>query len=291
MENYIVRGTDRNRQFRFFGANTTGIVNVATSHHGTSPVVSAALGRTMTGALMMGAMLKNDSDRVCVMIRGDGPIQGITVEADAKGNVKGYPHQAVVDIPQKENGKLDVSGAIGNAVMTVTKDIGMKEPYTGQVAMLSGEIAEDFSFYFAVSEQTNTVVILGVLIERDYSIKQAGGIIIQVLPDATDEAISEIEARLKSFTSLTQCMEEGKSIEDVIKMLLGDDIDIMDKTDARFYCDCSKERMERALISLGKQELTNIANDEQEDLELVCHFCNTKYAFDKKAIKEIVDEL
>lgn len=291
MENYIIRGTDSGRQFRFFGANTTGIVNVATQHHGTSPVVSAALGRTITGTLMMGAMLKNDTDRVCVMIKGDGPIQGITVEADAMGNVKGYPHQAIVDIPKKENGKLDVSGAIGNAVMTVIKDMGMKEPYTGQVPMLSGEIAEDFSIYFADSEQTNTAVILGVLIDRDYSIKQAGGIIIQVLPDTTDEAITELEEKLKGFTSLTNYMDEGKTIEDVMKMLLGDDIEIMDKTDARFHCDCSKERMERALISLGKEELTNIANDEQEDLQLVCHFCNTKYDFDKKEIKELLEEI
>ena len=291
MENYIVRGTDKNRSFRFFGANTTGIVNEAVQNHGTSPVVSAALGRTMTGTLMMGNMLKNDNDRVCVRINGDGPIQGITVEADAKGNVKGYPYVAVVDIPNKENGKLDVSGAIGNAVMTVSKDIGLREPYTGQVPMLSGEIAEDFSLYFADSEQTNTAVILGVLIDRDYSIKQAGGIILQVLPGATDEDITALEEKLQGFTSLTNYMEAGKSIEDVIMMLLGEDVEIMDRTDARFHCDCSRERMERALISLGKKELKDIANDEQEDLELVCHFCNQKYNFDKHSILEILEEI
>lgn len=291
MENYIIRGTDKNKCFRFFGANTTGIVNVAVQNHGTSPVVSAALGRTMTGTLMMGSMLKNDNDRVCVMIKGDGPVQGITVEADAKGNVKGYPYVPMVDIPNKENGKLDVSGAIGNAVMTVVKDIGLKEPYTGQIAMLSGEIAEDFSDYFAISEQTNTAVILGVLIERDYTIKQAGGIIIQVLPDATDEAITELEQKLKGFTSLTSYMDEGKSIEDVIMMLLGDDVEIMDRQDVRFHCDCSRDRMERALISLGKTELEQIANDDREDLELVCHFCSKKYDFDKKNIVELLKEI
>lgn len=291
MENYMVRGIDKNRCFRFFGANTTGIVNTVVQSHGTSPVVSAALGRTLTGTLMMGAMLKNDDDRVCVMIKGDGPIQGITVEADAQGNVKGYPYVSVVDIPKKENGKLDVSGAIGNAVMTVVKDIGLKEPYTGQIAMLSGEIAEDFSDYFAISEQTNTAVILGVLIDRDYTIKQAGGIILQVLPDATDEAITALEQKIKGFTSLTSYMEEGKSIEDVLMMLLGDDIEIMDRMDVRFHCDCSRERMERALISLGKTELEEIANDDQEDLELVCHFCSEKYDFDKKALKQLVAEL
>lgn len=291
MENYIVRGTDKNKSFRFFGANTTGVVNEAVQNHDTSPVVSAALGRTLTGTLMMGNMLKNDDDRVCVMIKGDGPIQGITVEADAKGNVKGYAYVPNVDIPKKENGKLDVSGAIGNALMIVSKDIGLKEPYTGQIAMLSGEIAEDFSYYFAVSEQTNTVVILGVLVDRDYSIKQAGGIIIQVLPGATDEDITVLEERLKDFTSLTSYMEEGKSIEDVLMMLLGDDMEIMDRTDVRFHCDCSREHMERALISLGRKELQEIANDEQEDLELVCHFCSKKYEFDKHNIVEILEEI
>lgn len=291
MENYIVRGTDKNRSFRFFGANTTGVVNEAVQSHGTSPVVSAALGRTLTGTLMMGNMLKNDNDRVCVRINGDGPIQGITVEADAKGNVKGYPYVSIVDIPNKENGKLDVSGAIGNAVMTVVKDIGLREPYTGQVPMLSGEIAEDFSLYFADSEQTNTAVILGVLIDRDYSIKQAGGIILQVLPGATDEDITALEEKLQGFTSLTSYMEEGKTIEDVIMMLLGEDVDIMDRTDVRFHCDCSRERMEQALISLGRTELQEIANDDREDLELVCHFCSKKYDFDKHSILEILEEI
>jgi molecular chaperone Hsp33 len=291
MKNYIVRGTDKNKSFRFFGANTTGVVGEAVKNHGTSPVVSAALGRTMTGTLMMGNMLKNDNDRVCVMIKGDGPIQGITVEADAKGNVKGYPHVPVVDIPKKENGKLDVSGAIGNALMIVKKDIGLKEPYTGQIAMLSGEIAEDFSYYFATSEQTNTVVALGVLVDRDYSIKQSGGFIIQVLPDATDEDITKLEEKLKTFTSLTTYMEEGKSIEDVIMMLLGDDAEMMDRTEVRFHCDCSRENMERALISLGRKELQEIVNDDQEDLELVCHFCNHKYEFDKQSIVELLEEV
>lgn len=291
MQNYMIRGIDKNRCFRFFGVNATGVVNAAVQSHVTSPVVSAALGRTLIGTLMMGAMLKNEDDRVCVMIKGDGPIQGITVEADAQGNVKGYPYVPVVDIPKKENGKLDVSGAIGNAVMTVVKDIGLKEPYTGQIAMLSGEIAEDFSDYFAISEQTNTAVILGVLVDRDYTIKQAGGIILQVLPDATDEAITELEAKIKGFTSLTSYMEEGKTIEEVLMMLLGDDLEIMDRMDVRFHCDCSRERMERALISLGKKELEDIANDDREDLELVCHFCSKKYDFDKQALKQLVEEL
>lgn len=288
---YIVRGTDKDKQFRFFAADTTGIVNTATQNHMTSPVASAALGRTMTGALMMGAMLKNDSDRVAISIRGDGPIQGITAEADARGNVKGYVHVPNVEIPNKPNGKLDVSGAIGNAVMTVLKDIGLKEPYEGSIAMLSGEIAEDLTDYFAISEQTNSVVILGVLIDRDYTIKQAGGIIIQVLPNATDEAITAVEERLKKFTSLTALMEEGKSVEEITAMLLGEDMEIMARTDARFKCDCSVERMERAVISMGKKDLEEIIADDQEDVELVCHFCSQKYPFTKEHLKELVESL
>lgn len=290
MKDYIVRGTDNTKSFRFFATNTTQTVNEAVKSHGTSPVVSAALGRTMTGAVMMGNMFKNPSDRVSISIKGDGPIQGIVVEADALGNVKGYPYQPVVDIPKREDGKLDVRNAIGNALMIVMKDIGLKEPYVGQVAMLSGEIAEDLAYYFATSEQTNSVVILGVLVDVDYSIKQAGGIIIQVLPDAKDEAIDALEKKLGEFTSLTSCLEEGKSVEEVIEMLLGP-VDFMEKTDVAFKCDCSRDRMERGLISLGKQDLTEILEDEQEDLELVCHFCNNKYAFDKHDIRDIIESI
>lgn len=291
MTDYIVRGTDKNKNFRFFAAHTTDLVKHAVQQHGTSPVVAAALGRTMTGTLMMGAMLKNDQDRVSVSIRGDGPIGGILVEANAKGDVKGYPVQPVVDLPLNEKGKLDVRTAIGNAVMTVTKDIGLKEPYVGQTAMLSGEVAEDFTDYFAISEQINSLVALGVLADAKTLIKQAGGLIIQVLPNATEEAISELEVKLKQFTAMTTYMEEGKTVEEIVFMLLGDDAEIMDRMPAQFKCDCSKERMERGLISLGRQELQNIVEDDQDDLEIVCHFCNQKYDFDKEDIKEILEEI
>ena len=289
MNDYIIRGTDKNRNFRFFGANTQKLVDTACKKHQTTPVASAALGRTMTGAVMMGAMLKRGQDRVSIIIKGDGPIGGIVVEADGRGNVKGYVNNPEVDIPNKPNGKLDVSGAIGNAVMTVVKDLGLKEPYTGQTAMLSGEIAEDLTFYFATSEQTNSVVILGVLIDVDYSIKQAGGIIIQVLPNAKDEAITALENKLKEFTSITEALDHQKSIEEVIGSLL-EDIDIMERTDAAFKCDCSKDRMERGLISIGKEELEEIAAQE-EKVELVCHFCNEKYYFSKGEIEQIIASL
>lgn len=284
---YMIRGIDKESNFRFFGANTRTLVNTACESHQTSPVVSAALGRTLTGAAMMGHMLKNERDRVCIIIKGDGPIGGIVVEANGSGKVKGYAYNPHIDLPLNEFGKLDVAKAIGNAGMTVIKDLGLKEPYSGQVPMLSGEIAEDLSFYFAVSEQTNSVVMLGVLVDVDCSIKQAGGIIIQVLPNAKDEAITALENKIKDFKSLTERLEKGQSIEYVLEQLLGE-IDIMDRSDVVFECDCSKERMERALITVGKKDLTEMA-EEDGQAEIVCPFCSSKYLFSKEELEELAE--
>lgn len=288
-KDYMIRGIDKGGNFRFFGANTRDMVNTACTSHETTPVVSAALGRTLTGAAMMGHMLKNEMDRVCLIIKGDGPIGGIVVEANGKGEVKGYAYNPHVDLPLNEVGKLDVAKAVGNAGLTVIKDLGLKEPYSGQVPMLSGEIAEDISFYFAVSEQTNSAVMLGVLVDRDYSIKQAGGIIIQVLPSAKDEAITALEEKIKGFTSLTACFEKGQSVEYVLEQLLGE-IEIMDRSDVVFKCDCSKERMERALISVGKKDLQEMA-DEDGGAELGCPFCNNKYKFSKEDLEELIEQI
>ncbi|OON96709.1 MAG: Hsp33 family molecular chaperone [Epulopiscium sp. Nele67-Bin005] len=290
MKDYIVRGTDKTKSFRFFGALTTNLVNEATSRHQTSPVASAALGRAMTGVSMMGQMMKSPTDRVGISIKGDGPIRGIIVEANGFGDVKGYVIEPNVNIPNNENNKLDVRNAIGNAVMTVIKDIGLKEPSIGQVAMLSGEIAEDLTDYFMVSEQTNSVVALGVLVDLDCSIKQSGGFIIQVLPDAKEDAIDALEEKIKSFTSVTGNMEEGKTVEQILESLLGK-VDFMEKIDIKFDCDCSRDRMEKGLISIGRRDLEDIVNDNQDDVELVCHFCNEKYLFDKEDIKEILQTI
>lgn len=221
-KDYLVRGIDKGGNFRFFGANSRNLVNEACMKHQTSPVASAALGRTLTANVMMGSMLKRDQDRVSIIIKGDGPIGGIITESNGKGEVKGYVYNPQIESHLNYLGKLDVGGAVGNANMTVVKDLGMKEPYSGQVPMLTGEIAEDLTYYFAVSEQTNSVVILGVLVDVDYSIKQAGGIIIQVLPDAKDEAIDALEEKLKDFGNLTDKLEKGQSIEYVIEKLLGE---------------------------------------------------------------------
>lgn len=288
-KDYIIRGMDKERNFRFFGANTRELVNTAVQKHGTSPVASAALGRTLTAVSMMGDMLKQDTDRVCILIKGDGPLGGIITESNGKREVKGYVYNPNVESHHNHLGKLDVGGAVGNANLTVLKDIGLKEPYSGQVPMLSGEIAEDLSYYFLASEQTNSVVALGVLVDRDYTIKQSGGFIIQVLPDAQEEAISALEEKLKTFTSVTERLEKGQSIEYMLEQLLGE-IEIMATNETSFVCDCSKDRMERALISVGKKDLEEI-KEQDGQAELVCPFCNDKYVFSKKELEEIIEDL
>lgn len=286
---YLVRGIDKGANFRFFGANSRNLVNEACQKHQTTPVASAALGRTLTATVIMGNMLKRDEDRISIIIKGDGPIGGIITEANGKGEVKGYVYHPQIESHLNYLGKLDVGGAVGNANMTVVKDLGLKEPYSGQVPMLTGEIAEDLTYYFAVSEQTNSVVILGVLVDVDYSIKQAGGIIIQVLPDAKEEAIDALEERLKDFGNLTDRLEKGQSIEYVIETLLGE-VEYMSETPISFQCDCSKERMERALISVGKKDLQEIA-DEDEQAEIVCPFCSGKYVFSKEELEDIIENI
>ena len=288
MKDYVVRGTDKSGNFRFFGSITKDTVQTAASYQQTSPVVTAGLGRTMTAVAMMSQMLKNERDRISVTIKGDGPISGVIVEANAKGNIKGYPYKANVDLPLNADGKLDVRGAFGNAVMTVMKDYGLKEPYIGQTILVSGEIAEDFTYYFATSEQTPSAVALGVLVDVDYSVKQSGGFIIQVLPDASDDAITLLEENLKDFPSLTTQFEEGKTIEDIIESLLGD-VTFWEKQEVQFCCDCSVDQMERGLISIGEKDLTEII-EEDKSADLACHFCNKHYIFEEKQLKDLLTE-
>lgn len=288
MEDYIVRATACNNQIRAFATVTTNMVEVARKNHNTSPVVSAALGRLMTAGSMMGSMLKNESDIITLQIRGDGPIQGLVVTADSKANVKGYPYVPIVDLPLKENGKLDVSKALGNGILNIIKDIGLKEPYVGQTHLVSGEIAEDLTYYFATSEQVPSAVGLGVLVDRDYSIKHSGGFIIQLLPNADEEVINKLEERINNMPSITELMSVGKTPEQVINMLLeGMDPKILEKIPTKFYCNCTKDRVEKALISVGSKELNKMI-DEGETIELNCHFCNKKYYFTVDELKKIV---
>ncbi|MBR1737226.1 MAG: Hsp33 family molecular chaperone HslO, partial [Firmicutes bacterium] len=223
-------------------------------------------------------------------IRGDGPAKGLTVTADSKGNVKGYCFENMVDIPLKENGKLDVSGAIGNGELTVIKDMGLKEPYVGTIPLISGEIAEDITYYFAKSEQTPSAVALGVLVDRDYSIKAAGGFIIQMMPGAEDNVIDKTEEKLKTLPAVTKMYESGMTAEDILEKLFGDmelNRESIIKTEAAYKCNCTREKVEKALIAIGKKEIEKII-EEDGKAELHCHFCNKDYLFGENDLKEIL---
>lgn len=291
MSDYIIRATAANHHIRAFAAKTTNLVETARKNHETTPVVTAALGRLLTAGAMMGSMLKGKKELITLQIKGDGPLKGLIVTADAKANVKGYPYNSYVDIDTKDNGKLDVSGAIGKGTLIIIKDIGMKEPYIGQTTLVSGEIAEDITYYFANSEQVPSAVALGVLVDRDYSVKQSGGFIIQLMPNVEEEAISKLEENLKKITSITRLLEEGKSSEEILELVLdGLEMQILDRMETKFNCNCGKERVEKALISIGKKELESLL-EEEKDIELNCHFCNKKYLFSLEDIKKIIEHL
>ncbi|WP_317367096.1 Hsp33 family molecular chaperone HslO [uncultured Tyzzerella sp.] len=287
---YILRATAGEGSVRVFIANTKETVQQAFLHHKTSPVMSAALGRALTAVSIMGSMLKSDDDLITIKIKGDGPGKGLIVTGDSKARVKGYPFNPIVDIPLKPNGKLDVQNALGEGSLTVIKDMGLKEPYVGQIPLVSGEIAEDLTYYFAKSEQTPSAVSLGVLVDRDYSIKQAGGFIIQVMPNADENIINSLETKLATIKPFTTLLEEGNTIEDILNILLGDfGVNVLDKIPVKFYCNCSKERVEKALISIGKEEIENIIKEDKK-ATLHCHFCDKDYNFNEEDLKNILNE-
>lgn len=288
MEDYIIRGTAANNQIRFFAAYTKGVVEHARQAHNTSPVATAALGRLLTAGAMMGSMCKNDSDVLTLKIQCQGPIGGLLVTADSHANVKGYVNNPNVMLPIRADGKLDVGGALDLGVMSVIKDIGLKDPYVGQTHLVSGEIAEDLTYYFATSEQVPSSVALGVLMEKDNTVKQAGGFIIQLMPFAEEEVISALEEKIKNFTSVTTELDQGKTPEQMMEDLLGDfGITIFDKIPTQFHCDCSKERVEKAVISVGEKELKSMINDGKP-IEVNCHFCNTNYEFTVEELKAML---
>lgn len=287
MADYIVRGTAADAQIRAFACTTRELVEKARKAHNTSPVVTAALGRLLSAGVMMGSMLKGDDDLLTLQIKGDGPLNGMTVTADSKGNVKGYPNVPDVIIPAKPNGKLDVSGAIGKGFLTVIKDMGLKEPYSGRTELQTGEIAEDLTYYFAASEQVPSSVGLGVLMEKTNTVKQAGGFIIQIMPFADEEVIEQLEENLKNINSVTSILDAGNTPEQMLEILLdGMNPEITDTMPAAFACNCSRERVEKALISIGREELKSMINDGKE-IELKCNFCNTAYVFSVEELKDI----
>ena len=288
MNDYIIRATAANDQIRAFAAVTTEMVETAREHHNTSPVATAALGRLLTAGAMMGSMMKGEKDVLTLQIKAGGPLQGITVTADSQGNVKGYVGNPDVCIPANSKGKLAVAGADGPGFLTVIKDMGLKGPYSGQVMLQTCEIAEDLTYYFATSEQVPSAVGLGVLMNKNNTVRQAGGFIVQLMPFAEEEVISRLEQNVQKINSVTNLLEEGHTPESLLeKVLEGFDVQINEKMDTRFRCNCSKERVAKALISIGRKELNEMIQ-EGKPIEMNCHFCNTNYNFTVEELKEIL---
>lgn len=288
MADYIVRATAANAQIRAFACTTKELVEASRIAHDTSPVVTAALGRLLTAGCMMGSMLKGEKDVLTLQVKGTGPMKGMTVTADSQGNVKGYAIEPQVILHANAKGKLDVSGAVGEGMLTVIKDMGLKEPYSGQTVLQTGEIAEDLTYYFATSEQVPSGVGLGVLMEKNNTVKQAGGFIIQLMPFAEESVISKLEENLSKVDSVTAMFEAGNTPEQILNILLeGMNVEITDTMPAKFYCDCSKERVEKVIISIGKKDIQSMIA-EGEDVEVNCQFCNSHYKFSVDELKELL---
>jgi len=288
MTDYIVRATAANNQIRAFAATTRELVEYARTIHNTSPVATAALGRLLTAGTMMGVMMKGEKDILTLQIKGSGPIGGIIVTANSKGAVKGYVHNPNVILPANQYGKFDVAGAIGAGMLTVIKDLGLKEPYVGQIELISGEIAEDLTYYFASSEQVPSSVALGVLMNKDNTVRHAGGFILQLLPQAEEEVIVKLEERIGQLEGITGLLDKGMTPEMILEHLIGDmGMEIMEKYPTAFECNCSKERVESAVISVGKKEIQEMI-DDNEPIEVNCHFCNKHYIFTVDELKNLL---
>ncbi len=290
MTDYIVRATAAEGQIRAFASTTRELVETARAAHNTSPVATAALGRLLTAAGMMGVMMKGEKDLLTIKIQGDGPIGGLTVTADAKGDVKGYAFNPGVMLPPNAKGKLDVGGALGVGVLSVIRDVGLKEPYVGQTILVTGEIAEDLTYYYATSEQTPSSVALGVLMNTDNTVRQAGGFMIQLMPGASDEIVTKLERTLGEITSITSLLDAGNSPEMILEHILGEfGLEILDRLPTRFVCNCTKDRVEKAIVSIGKKEIQEMI-DDGKSIEVNCHFCNKHYEFTVEELRELLEQ-
>jgi molecular chaperone Hsp33 len=285
MSDYIIRATAANGEIRAFAATTRELAEESRRIHNTSPVGSAAMGRLLTGAAIMGTTMKNEKDLLSIIINADGPMGKLGVTADSFGNVKGYIGNPLFQNPPNYFGKLDVGGAIGNGTLKVIKDLGLKEPYIGQSGLITGEIAEDLTYYYAMSEQIPTSIALGVLMNKDNTVKQSGGFMIQLLPFASEEVIGKLEESLKEITSVTALLDEGLTPEELLKRVLKDfDVVVTDRIETVYKCNCSRERVSKALISVGRKELNDMI-EEGKEIEMCCHFCNKNYIFSIEDLK------
>lgn len=288
MGDYIVRAMAANQQIRAFAVTSREMVEFARAAHNTSPVATAALGRLLSAGAMMGIMMKGDKDILTLQMKGTGPIGGVTVTSDSKGVVKGYVDHPSAMLPPNAKGKLDVGGAIGVGILNVIKDMGLKEPYNGSCELQTGEIGDDLTYYFATSEQVPSAVGLGVLMNKDNTVKQAGGFIIQLMPFVDDATVDALEAKLANVTSVTSMLDQGFTPERILEELLGDfGLEIMDTVETKFECNCEKARIEKALISVGRRELNAMVQDGKT-IEVNCHFCNSKYEFTVEELKDLI---
>ena len=290
MSDYMIRATAANHQVRAFAATTKELVEYAKNAHKMSPVATAALGRLLTAGTMMGPMMKGKDDLLTLKIEGDGPIGGLTVTADSKGNVKGYAFHPEVMLPPSPQGKLDVGGAVGIGVLSVIRDIGLKEPYVGQTILISSEIAEDLTYYYATSEQIPSTVALGVLMNKDNTVRQAGGFIIQLMPNTDEEVIDALEKKIQEIKPITTLLDEGMTPEMILEYVLGDlGLEVMEKMPVQFECNCSKERVEKAIASIKSEDIQEMI-DDKKPIEVNCHFCNTNYVFETGELQSMLDK-
>ncbi|MBS4534177.1 Hsp33 family molecular chaperone HslO [Clostridium sp. D2Q-14] len=292
MKDYVIRAMDEDKSFRVFIASSTHMVDNARIIHNTSPVATAAIGRTITAAAMMGLMFKGDKDKISLQIRGNGSINNILAVANNKGEVKGFISNPNIDLPNREDGKLNVGGAVGNkGKIIVIRDMGLKDPYVGQTNLVSGEIAEDLANYFTTSEQQPSAVALGVLVDKDISVKASGGVIVQVLPNIEKEILKKLEKNINMLSSISSLIDRGFTPEEILNQVFGEfNMKITEKNEIKFSCDCNRDRMERGLMSLGKKEISEIL-DEDGKAELVCHFCNKKYIFNENDLRDIINSI
>lgn len=288
MSDYLVKSVAGNEMFRAYAVDATGVVAEAQQRHDTWSAASAALGRSLVGTLLLASSVLKGDEQMTVKINGNGPVGGIVIDGNAKGTVKGYLQHPHIHLPLNEQHKIDVKTAVGtDGFLSVTKDQGVGDPFTGTVALVSGELGEDFTYYLAQSEQIPSAVGLSVFVNDDNSIGVAGGFLVQVLPNATDEAISSLEAKLKDLPLVSQLMREGKTPEDILDLLFDGDVKVLDKMPVKFECDCSKERFAEALMTLPKHEVRAMI-DEDHGATAVCHFCGSQYQFSEAELEAVL---